>query len=61
MQTGEDRYFNLKSLSSRKLLVMEIDAGYLSLESLDDDDENSQICIYCGIIPDVVLGKPRTN
>ena len=32
-------------------------AGYLGLEALDLDDEMSQICIYCGIIPEVVLGK----
>ena len=26
------------------------------MEALDDDDEMSQICIYCGIIPEIVLG-----
>ena len=26
------------------------------MEALDDDDEMSQICIYCGIIPEMVLG-----
>ena len=30
--------------------------GYLSVEALDTDDEMSQICIYCGIIPDIVFG-----
>ena len=30
--------------------------GYLAVEALDDDDEMSQICIFCGIIPEVVLG-----
>ena len=28
----------------------------MGLEALDQDDEMSQICIYCGIIPEVVLG-----
>ena len=32
-------------------------SGYLSLEALDKDDEMSQICVYCGIIPEVVLGE----
>ena len=31
--------------------------GYLGIEALDTDDEMSQICIYCGIIPEVVLGS----
>ena len=30
--------------------------GYLALEALEEDDEMSGICAYCGIIPDVVLG-----
>ena len=31
--------------------------GYLATEALDSDDEMSQICIYCGIILEVVLGE----
>ena len=31
--------------------------GYLAIEALDSDDEMSQICIYCGIITEVVLGE----
>ena len=32
-------------------------AGYLAMESLDDDEETGQICGLCGIIPEVVLGE----
>ena len=38
-------------------------SGYLALECLDADDEESQICGLCGIIPEAILGdlKLMTN
>jgi hypothetical protein len=31
--------------------------GYLALESLDADEEDSQICGLCGIVPEAILGE----
>ena len=32
-------------------------SGYLGLEALDEDSQLYQLCLYCGIIPEAVLGK----
>ena len=34
-----------------------LSTGYLAMEALDEDCQLSQICLYCGIIPDASLGK----
>ena len=38
-------------------LHLSIVLGYLALECLDADDEKTQICGLCGVIPEVILGE----
>ena len=35
-------------------------SGFLGLEALDEDDQISQICGYCGIVPELCLGEQFT-
>ena len=32
-------------------------AGFLGLEALDQDSQHSQICGFCGVVPEVCLGN----
>ena len=43
--------------TQKEWLCRLLTAGYLAMESLDDDDETGQICGLCGIIPEAVLGE----
>ena len=36
---------------------IQIYEGYLAIECLDLNEEESQVCGFCGVVPEAVLGK----
>ena len=48
-------YLASKSSEEKEWICRRLVAGYFALEALDNDEEMSQICAFCGIKPDLTL------
>ena len=48
-------YLSSKTTNEEEWICRRLTAGYFALEALDNDEETSQICAFCGVIPEITL------